>query len=176
MPGPTRAAIEGLLTRLAPRLWALARQHCRRDVELELPEFVQELRIRVWQALERDSDVEHWPAYLRRAAVSVVIDAQRRRLRAREVPLEALPESAGPDATPERRAQSTQSLERVLAAIRALPERRRRPTALLLQGFTTEEIATMLDISEASARNLAYRGLDALRAELGHVGTDHADD
>lgn len=167
---PQRPDFEQLLARLAPRLCALARQYCGREREFEMADFVQELRIRVWQALERDHVVEHWPAYLRRAALSVVIDAQRRRMRLREVPLEHVAEdpdaTTAREATPERRAQDAQSLQRVRSALQALPERRRQAAALLLQGFTTEEIGRMLQISEATARNLAYRGVDELREAL----------
>lgn len=135
-----------------------------------MADFVQELRIRVWQALERDHVVEHWPGYLRRAALSVLIDAQRRRMRLREVPLEHVNEdvdaTTARDANPERGAQDAQSLQRVRSALQALPHRRRQPAALLLQGFTTEEIARMLHMSEATARNLAYRGVDELREAL----------
>jgi DNA-directed RNA polymerase specialized sigma24 family protein len=38
---------------------------------------------------------------------------------------------------------------------------------LYLAGFTTEEIGKLMAFSEAKARNILYRGLDALKGQLG---------
>jgi DNA-directed RNA polymerase specialized sigma24 family protein len=62
--------------------------------------------------------------------------------------------------------EQAQDVAQVLATLGTLDERRRTATGLLLQGFVCDEIAARLGISEAAARNLAYRGLDDLRQRL----------
>lgn len=44
--------------------------------------------------------------------------------------------------------------------------KRRVATSLLLQGLACGEIAQRIKISDASARNLDYRGLEQLRGQL----------
>ena len=51
-------------------------------------------------------------------------------------------------------------------------ERRRRPVQLHLQGFGFAEVAKLLQLSDATARNLIYRGMDDLRELLREGGWD----
>jgi DNA-directed RNA polymerase specialized sigma24 family protein len=44
---------------------------------------------------------------------------------------------------------------------------------LHLQGFGTADIGRLLDMTEATARNLVYRGLDELRERLKTEGWQH---
>ena len=55
-------------------------------------------------------------------------------------------------------------------AIETLALSRRTVVRLYLAGYDREEIATMLDWSEAKTRNLLYRGLTDLRARLRALG------
>ena len=62
-------------------------------------------------------------------------------------------------------------------ALARIPVRRRRPTTLLLQGFSAAEIARLLDTTEAPARSIAYRDVDDLKALLaGAVLPENPDD
>ena len=147
---------------------------------LDVDEAIQDVRIRLWKALSSEREITHLASYVRRTVVSAVIDALRRRRARREDALDSL-EAAGADAAaagggPERTADRAQRIALARAAIATLPERRRVPAQLLLQGFTTQEIARMLGYTEATARNLAYRGVEEIREGLRAAGTGDWDD
>src|SRR5204863_7716087 len=75
----------------------------------------------------------------------------------------------GPDAITARR----ELMDRIAAAVRSLPENRRRAVELHLQGLSLAEIGELLGWTEAKARNLVYRGLDDLRGLLRQEGLDY---
>lgn len=141
---------------------------------LDADEIVQDVRIRLWQALSGPREIANLAAYLRTTVVSVVIDALRRRTARREDPLESMtePVDARTGEDPAQRADRAQRVADARAAIAALPERRRVPAQLLLQGFTTREIALMQGSTEATVRNLAYRGVEEVRAALRERGIE----
>lgn len=139
---------------------------------LDVDEVVQEVRIRLWRVLSSERTVDHLASYLRRTVVSVVIDALRRQQARREDTLDDLEATVGNLAAPERVAEQAQAIRWAQTAIRALPARRRVPAQLLLQGFTTQEIGVMLGTSEATARNLGYRGIEEIRAALRTAGAE----
>jgi RNA polymerase sigma-70 factor (ECF subfamily) len=145
---------------------------------LDVDDLVQEARIRLWKALEGERTVDAVASYVQRIATSVLIDALRRRSArpedATEDPAEHLPDATvePPEADMERK----QKARALAAAIDALPERRRLPTRLLLQGFTTLEIARLTASTEATVRNLAYRGVEALKAKLSGTPLPETDD
>ncbi|MCE3002021.1 MAG: RNA polymerase sigma factor [Xanthomonadaceae bacterium] len=166
-PGDSR--IEALLRTHEPRLRALFARHLGGRPGIDLDDLVQEARIRLWKALEREKNVDALASYIQRVVTSVVVDALRRKAARPEDTVEeplmaaAAQESGAPEDTLAH-AQRAAALREALARI---PERRRRPAALLLQGFSTPEIARLLDTTEATVRNLAYRGVDDLKALLG---------
>ncbi len=161
-----------------PRLRAHVLSQIGANQGLDVDEAIQDVRIRLWNALSSEREVEHLASYLRRTVVSVVIDALRRRQARREETLDAVDVAvvAGPIHAPERSADRAQRLRLASAAIAGLPERRRVPAQLLLQGFTTLEIGVMLGTTEATARNLAYRGVEEIREAMRVAGADDWDD
>ena len=82
--------------------------------------------------------------------------------------LQADPTEA-PDAVTARR----ELMDRIVSAVRSLPENRRRAVELHLQGLSLTEISELLHWSEPKARNLVYRGLDDLREILRREGIDY---
>jgi RNA polymerase sigma factor (sigma-70 family) len=147
-------------TRLRARV---ARHNARAGFDED--ELVQECLIRIWRVCRSDREVESPAAYAEQLVASVMADFGRRVARERSVPLEDVHEASMPG--PARVSEQAQEVDRVLAALAGLHPRRREATALLLAGYGCAEIAQRLALSEAAARNLAYRGLDQLRRELG---------
>lgn len=139
---------------------------------LDLDDIEQEVRLRVWRALEQRRHLVQPASYLYRVAVTASLDAWRRLRARREEPLPAPgseapgPGGSAPSPSPERLAESRQRLEQVQAALAQLAANRRSAVALHLQGFTTTEIGELRGWSEAKARNLVYRGLGELKALL----------
>jgi len=174
--------IDVLLARFGARVRSLVLTHCRADQGLDADDVEQEVRIRLWRVLERDRNAVLPASYIQRVVVSTVID-QLRRARAR--PTELLPEgddaeyaahldSVAPDA--EDSASERQHIELLARCLQGLPERRRTPVEMHLQGFTPQEIAQLTGMSADAARKLAERGLKEVRARMrlyGIAGNDH---
>lgn len=158
---------------LAARVDALVRRQCA-GTGLHPDEIVQEVRLRLWKALgARFDEKDHagLTLYARQAVVSAVVDALRARHRKAESALEDTPaELASSAPGPERMAAGGVALAAFRQALAQLPERRRQPVLLLLQGFAPDVIGRMLGLSADQARNLAYRGLETVRSVLREQG------
>lgn len=170
-----------LLERHGARLRTLVAQHCHAEQGLDPDDIEQEVRIRLWRAMEREKNPALPASYIQRVVVTTVIDALRRVKpeqttalpeEGQEIGIEALLDRVGPV----RSASDGQRMDMVLAAIATLPERRRQPVQLALQGFTPEEIAELLDMTATMAKNLMYRGLYELRDRLREAGLENIDD
>lgn len=174
------AAFDALLKDFGRRIRQLVESHCRGSQGLDPDDIEQEVRVRLWRALDGDRIEALGASYVQRTVVSTVIDAARRAaLRVTE----PLPEvgretiaDAAPGPTIEEAAQGRQQAERVWAAIESLPVRRRVPIKLHLQGFSLQEIAELEGVSPEAARKLVSRGMDALKERLAELGIDDAGD
>ncbi|MEO8200256.1 MAG: RNA polymerase sigma factor, partial [Gemmatimonadota bacterium] len=136
----------------------------------EREELVQDVRIRLWRALETDDRISSVPAaYVYRAAVSAAVDLIRRRRARREVYVdvgrpsgEAFFGHAELVDLPER----SDLTDRVGAAVEALLPSRRPVVRMYLAGYKLDEIAQLLGWTNARTRNLLYRGLEDIRESL----------
>ena len=130
-------------------------------------DFVQEALIRVYR---------HWPrlrgeagarSYARKAVVSVVIDAKRRRS-STEVPVDRIRETPGPDDAD--RSADRELLTRCLAQVPA-----RQRACLVLRYYDdlpVSEVATTLGISEGTVKSQTARGLETLQAAFARETND----
>ncbi len=174
----TREQFDQIMATHEPRLRAHVLVQVRAEQGLDVDDVIQEVRIRLWRVLSSEKIVEHLASYLRRTVVSVVIDALRRRQARREETFDVQDVEVVDDSVvaPDRIADRAHRVQLAQAAVATLPERRRVPAQLLLQGFTTQEIGTMLGLTEATARNLAYRGVEEIRAALREAGAEDWDE
>ena len=67
-------------------------------------------------------------------------------------------------------------VEQLKACLAALPERRRYPISLHLQGFALQEIADLIGTSAEAARKLVSRGMDELKDRLRELGAGEFDE
>jgi RNA polymerase sigma-70 factor (sigma-E family) len=116
------------------------------------------------RVLEQDSTL----AYIRTAVVNACRSVLRRRALARRVAVTR----AGPWRDVQESAEHTALLaedrRRVLAALAALPARRREVLVLRFYlGLPVAEVAAMLGISQGSVKSATARGLEALGRRLG---------
>lgn len=130
-------------------------------------DFVQEAFIRVYR---------HWPrlrgeaearSYARKALVSAVIDAKRRRS-STEVPVDGVRDLEGPDDA--ERAADRELLTRCLAQVPA-----RQRACLVLRYYDdlpVSEVATALGISEGTVKSQTARGLETLQAAFARETND----
>jgi RNA polymerase sigma-70 factor (sigma-E family) len=120
-----------------------------------------------WGGLRR---VDRAPAYLR----SAVLNASRSHLRHRKVSdrYDARRTAAPPADTPESAALGRAEHERVVAALRRLPERQREALALRYYLDLPEaEIAAAMGVSAGSVKTHVHRGLASLAQHLGEKDT-----
>jgi len=159
-------------------------QVCPKDLGLQFNDIEQEARVRLWRALQNEREIQDPASYLYKIAVTTTLDAIRRVKTRREDQLLSVGEQdegvdprqatmIDPAQTPEQAARRQQLLRKVKAALARLPENRRRALGLYLAGMTTQEIAELLGWTEPKARNLVYRGLKDLRAQLKAEGIDY---
>lgn len=176
-----RARLHGLLADYAVRVRGLIQRHGLAEYGIDPQDIEQEVRIRLWKALERDRNAAFRPSYIQRVVLSTVIDAIRA---ARARPTEALPEAGESGqavlieqrAGPERSAGAAHDIGRFAACLAQLPQRRREAVALHLQGFSLREIGRFGGTSEEAARKLLDRGMRTLRERLAAMGFGEFDE
>jgi len=166
-------ALEELLQRFADRLRHAGRRTGLRDQDLD--ELLQDVRIRLWHALETGEKISAVTAsYVYNTGRSAAIDIIRRRRDARDTALPA-PDSDEPMIAAAAPSQldavvSREAVDNLDAAIATLDASRAVAVRMYLAGYPREEIAQLLGWTEPKARNLIYRGLADLRARLGALG------
>ena len=178
---PVHARLEELLVAYGGRVRALLVGYGLDKHGIDPADVEQEVRIRLWHALERDRSGAFHASYVQRVVASTVIDALRRaQVRAAE-PLPEDDEGAfdvelAPVA-PERRAGDLQQMQGLQRCLAEIPERRRLLIALHLQGFSLQEIADIAGIASAeAARKLVSRGLEGLKQRLRELGLGDFED
>jgi RNA polymerase sigma factor (sigma-70 family) len=164
---------QGLVERYGRLLRAVIVRVCPRDLGLDFDDIEQEARLRLWNALGRESEITHPASYLSRIATTATLDAVRRVRARRESQLVTGEEKDGEMQIREESVAGADAGEQALLrqairqALAGLPAARRRAVGLHLQGFGSAEIGRLLGWSEPKARNLVYRGLAELRLALG---------
>jgi RNA polymerase sigma-70 factor (ECF subfamily) len=156
-------SIESMLRRWSGIVLGAARRYGLVGDDVE--EVRQDIRIRLWRALQRQDGKSGRIAasYMQEAALSATIDLLRRRRRERRlVSLEHMPEDRLSDRSPANELLGEQ-LERAVASL--APDRG-IAVRLHLAGHDRAEIARLTGWSEARARHLLYRGLNDLRERV----------
>ena len=174
------ARLQQVLNDFGSRLGVLMRGYRLDRHGIDPDDIEQEVRIRLWKAISRDRSGAFHASYVQRVVATTVIDALRR---AEVRAAEPLPENDDePGQLPEEGVGPEQSasdgermsgLQRCLAEI---PERRRLPITLHLQGYSLQEIADVVGTSAEAARKLVTRGLEGLKSRLRELGYGEFDD
>lgn len=133
---------------------------------LDAEDAVQETFLKIQRGISSFRGNSSFATWTFRILVNTCHDAQRSRLRKKEVTRDddsenaSLPEPRAPGAHPALRL----ALERALAAL----TRHQRDVFLLyeVEGFRHAEIANMLDITEAASKNTLFQAKKSLRQRL----------
>ena len=178
---PVHARLEELFSTYGARVRSILATYGLDRHGIDPADVEQEVRIRLWHAIERDRFGAFHASYVQRVVASTVIDALRRaQVRAAE-PLpeedDGVFELSVASQTPEQSAGDVERMEGLERCLAELPERRRLPIALHLQGFSMQEIADLAGIPSAeAARKLVSRGLEELKTRLRELGHGDFDD
>ena len=166
---PLTSALERTLLRFGAAVRRVTRLRGLSDSDVD--EVLQDVRVRLWKSKASDEKLDGLGAsYIQRVAMSAAIDMLRRRRARREEPLHevvgapSLPAIllvASPD-----RSEEDELAYRLEHALAQLPQNRQVVVQLHLEGYTRDDMARLTGWSEAKVRNLLYRGLDDLRAQL----------
>ncbi|MGA9333101.1 MAG: sigma-70 family RNA polymerase sigma factor [Rudaea sp.] len=170
-----RKRLHELLAEYGVKVRRLIETHGLGQHGIDPADIEQEVRIRLWKALERDRNAAFHTSYIQRVVLTTVIDAIRA---AKSRYAEPLPDEAEPGdvalidhrAGPERSARAGQDFSRIKACLSELPQRRREAVVLHLQGFSLREIGQFSGTSEEAARKLLDRGMATLRERLAAFG------
>lgn len=165
-------ALERVLLRYGAMVRAVARRRGVADAEVE--EVLQEVRIRLWKALNSGERIEQAnTSYVYRTAMSAACDVVRRRRDQQTVSLEeSLTVATVTRATtsPDRTLEQRELAGAIAQAVDALLPAQRPVVRMYLAGYAQAEIEALLGWSEAKTRNVLYRGLGELRRALSLQG------
>ena len=176
---------EEILRRYGGLLRGAIARICPKDLGLQFDDIEQEARLRLWRALQSETEIEKPASYLYRVAATATLDAVRRVTARREELLGlagAEPEASGSadrvvsgraESSPEVRAHQRMLLDKVHGVMRRMTAAKRSAVALHIRGFTPEEIGKLLQWNEPRARSLVYRGLKELRSRLAAEGIEY---
>jgi RNA polymerase sigma-70 factor (ECF subfamily) len=172
--------LDQLLARFAARVRAQIESNRLMQQGIDADDVEQEVRIRLWRAVERDPNAEFPASYIQKVVATVLVDALRRH---QVRPAEPLPE---PDeggieftdggARPDRVAMDAEQMARLGRCLGDLGPRRRRTLQLYLQGYALQEVADLNGLTLDAARKLIYRGLDELKQRLAALGMNEYQD
>ncbi len=133
----------------------------------------QETWVRLIEARDRFRPVRSFSSWLYTIVMNLLRDELRRRRRRSD--LEKLSVNSGQLAvvenfSVEKESEMADLKAQVQAAVQSLPEEQREVILLAkYQGLSYAEVAATLGISEAAAKQRAYRALQALRNKLGEL-------
>jgi len=95
-----------------------------------------------------------------------VVNVYRSHARHRTSPMPEEVDLVDPDPTPEQHAVASDDQRELWRLLEGLPQRSREVVELRLSGFTSQEIAVILGISDGAVRQAQSRALDQLRQLL----------
>ena len=132
---------------------------CRMQNVQDAEDVYQDVFLRLLQEPDRNWDGEHLKAWLIRTALNRCADLHRFRLRRPVLPLEAVPELAG---------ETDRQAAELWEAVGRLPEKLRTAVHLhYAEGYSTEEIAALLEVPPATVRTRLRRARLKLKDLLG---------
>lgn len=164
-----RAAFEELVRRTARLVFArlfLETGNAHRAEDL-----TQETFLAAWRSIRQVEDPKLFRGWLLAIAQSVHLgalrQAGRQKRRGRQAPDEAMAALADPSPTPAQAAETSESRQRLLAALKELPEHYRQPLMLrYLAGADYQSIERQLALSNGALRGLLSRGMAMLRETM----------
>ena len=131
---------------------------CRLGSRADAEDVYQETFLHLLRDDTEFADAEHLKAWLLRVALSRCADLRRSAWFKRTAPLEAAPDAAAPE---------QEMHDELWQAVRALPDDQRTVVWLhYIEGYGTDEIASMVNCRPATVRTRLHRARKQLRMDL----------
>ncbi len=164
--GGDRMAFEELVRRTARAVYA--RIYLETGDAHRAEDLVQETFLTAWRCVGQMTDPTGFRPWLFSIAHSTMVDAQRREMRKKRwgsrAPAEELGKLASAQPPPAEAAAREESRQRVLGALRSLPEEYRLPLTLrYIGGADYQTIGQELGLTNGSLRGLLRRGMEMMR-------------
>jgi len=160
------------------RVFALAFRFLRNQSDAE--DVLQDTFIKAFRNLDGfDSALPgNFPAWINRIGANCSLDALRRRKTRETLSLEddtvPHPSDTTPAADPERASRNREIRSRIDSALdRLSPKQRLIFTLRHYEGYTTREIAGIVDVNESSVKTHLFRAIGALRRRLSRELTEN---
>lgn len=140
-------------------------------------DLLQEIRIRIWKALEnKGGNIQYINAYVKKIVFSVFINEVNRLRRERQLIGVAENELCLDNPVKSDCAISANVMkEKIIESLMALGGTKRRVIELRMEGFTFAEIALINHWSLRKACNAYYRGIGELKRSLAKKGICYED-
>jgi len=134
-------------------------------------ELVQDIHLAIWQALPKFRGEANVRTFIARIAQNrAITHVTREARRPRSAPLDEIVDVVPSEAaTPEDAAEETQARRRLQRAVGELPLSLRLAVTLALEGFSPDEVATVLGISTSAASVRLHRAKAALMEKMGEA-------
>lgn len=165
------SAFETLVAEHQKQIFTLAYRMC--GNQDDAADMAQEALIKVYRNLDKFKGDSKFSTWLYRVVTNTCLDEMKKLKRKAAYSLDAERETKDgtmktdiedPSATPEERAEQSETKELVQAALLKVSEKHREILILRdIQGFAYEEIAQMLGCSEGTVKSRLSRARDALR-------------
>jgi RNA polymerase sigma-70 factor (sigma-E family) len=160
------ALVAAMFAEQGASLVRLARVFC--DDRDAAEDLVQEAFIRLHRSAGSIRDLGRAPAFLRSIVINLARDHNRRGLMS--LRHRATAEAAVPPTEPDERAVRDDEVDKVLTALRTLPDRQRACLVLhYYEELSIAEVAETLRISTNSVKTHCRRGLARLESRLEHT-------
>ena len=126
----------------------------------------QEAFIEAYRQLRQLRDPDAFPGWFRRIVFKHCHRITRRK-RVESVSLDAAPAPASADVGPAQAAERREIREKVLDAVRALPEHERMATTLFyINGYSQKEVAEFLEVPVTTVKNRLYTSRKQLKERM----------
>lgn len=158
-----KAAFEKLLAPHLPKLYNLAYhlvQH--RD---DAQDAVQDTAIKAFRSLKGFREEANFGTWLARILKNTILDEVKRAVRRHEEATEQLPERA--EHVTEPGAEQRELRDLMMGFLNQLSEKLREPVILYdIEGYSYEEVASIMDINVGTVKSRLNRGRTALRDKI----------
>jgi RNA polymerase sigma factor (sigma-70 family) len=158
------------LIKYAPLISAKIRNWNCPSLGVEADDILQEIRIRIWKAMEQGEQIQCFPAYLRKVTDSVIVTYFRKVRNTVEYRDKKIPMKYVEYKTNENDGDLPMMARLIYEKLPLILESRRKILSLYLSGFTFKEIAELTNYTITKTRVLYFRAVRDVKKQIERIG------